>query len=288
MSKSAITPSFNGVLRQNLGWRQVVDLSALIRRESRREDHPLAPPASTSPVPLRRPSPARPREPGLAPPARRVQEDEASAQASHDGSPLLGRAGQGLDRVAAVPRDRSPCYRSAVAAPPLPRSLDPALRPTRWRPPARQRRAHRPGQENGRGESPVGRPQNPRRAPQARHRRGRAHRLPPDAGAPHTALADLAPNRADKPSSNRDSGVTVQGRRPPRIGQVLLRRVRDGARPQEEGEPGRPDDGRYQRPEGEPAAWVEHGLLAMSASETWRRRPIHGRAPDHRGPSPDI
>src|SRR5438445_12644579 len=34
--------------------------------------------------------------------------------------------------------------------------------------------------------------QNPRRAPQARHRRGRAHRLPPDAEAPHTALADLA------------------------------------------------------------------------------------------------
>src|SRR2546430_4014641 len=28
------------------------------------------------------------------------------AQASHDGSPLLGRAGQGLDRVAAVPRHR--------------------------------------------------------------------------------------------------------------------------------------------------------------------------------------
>ena len=35
--------------------------------------------------------------------------------------------------------------------------------------------------------------------------------------------------------------------RPPRIGQVLLRRVRDGARPQEEGEPARPDDGRFQR-----------------------------------------
>src|SRR5437879_4411411 len=95
------------VLRQNLGRRQVVDLSALIRRESRRDDHPLAPPASTSPVPLRRPSPARPREPGLAPPARRVQEDEASAQASHDGSPLLARAGQGLGWVAAVPRDRN-------------------------------------------------------------------------------------------------------------------------------------------------------------------------------------
>src|SRR2546425_13137974 len=83
------------VLRQNLGRRQVVDLSALIRRESRLDDHPLAPPASTPPVPLRRPSPARPREPGLAPPARRVPEDGTPAQASHDGSPLLGRAAQG-------------------------------------------------------------------------------------------------------------------------------------------------------------------------------------------------
>ena len=45
--------------------------------------------------------------------------------------------------------------------------------------------------------------------------------------------------------------------RPPRIGQVLLRGVRDGARPQEEGEPARPDDDRFQRPE-ELAALVEH------------------------------
>jgi hypothetical protein len=36
--------------------RQVVDLSALIRRECRLDDHPLAPPASTPPLPLRRPS----------------------------------------------------------------------------------------------------------------------------------------------------------------------------------------------------------------------------------------
>ena len=34
--------------------------------------------------------------------------------------------------------------------------------------------------------------------------------------------------------------------RPPRIGQVLLRRVRNGARPQEEGEPTRLDDDRFQ------------------------------------------
>ena len=79
------------VLHQNLSRWQVVDLAALIRRESRLDDHPLAPPASTPPVPLRRPPPARPRKPCLAPPARRVQEDGAPAQASHDGSPLLGR-----------------------------------------------------------------------------------------------------------------------------------------------------------------------------------------------------
>ena len=36
-------------------------------------------------------------------------------------------------------------------------------------------------------------------------------------------------------------------RSPPRIGQILLRRVsRDGARPQDESEPARPDDGRFQ------------------------------------------
>src|SRR5712664_3888437 len=53
------------VLRQNLGRRLVVDLSALIRREFRLDDHPLAPRASTPPVPLRRPPPARCREPCL-------------------------------------------------------------------------------------------------------------------------------------------------------------------------------------------------------------------------------
>src|SRR5207245_10790228 len=37
---------------------------------------------------------------------------------------------------------------------------------------------------------------------------------------------------------------------PPRIGQVLLRRVRDGACPQEEGEPARPDDDRFREAKG--------------------------------------
>src|SRR4030095_14540639 len=52
--------------------------------------------------------------------------------------------------------------------------------------------------------------------------------------------------------------------RPPRIGQLLLRRVRDGARPQEEGEPARPDDGRFQHRREGASALVEHALLVGS------------------------
>jgi hypothetical protein len=48
--------------------------------------------------------------------------------------------------------------------------------------------------------------------------------------------------------------------RPPRIGQVLLRRVRDGARLQAEGERARSDDDRFRRAE-ELAALVEHALF---------------------------
>src|SRR5256885_10079684 len=54
---------------------QVVDLSALIRREWPSHDHHAAAPAPLLPVPLRRTPPARPREPRPAPAARRVQED---------------------------------------------------------------------------------------------------------------------------------------------------------------------------------------------------------------------
>jgi hypothetical protein len=72
------------VLRQNPVRGQVVDLSGLIRRESQFDDHPLAPRASTPPVPLRRPPAARPREPRPAPAARRVQANGDPAQASHD------------------------------------------------------------------------------------------------------------------------------------------------------------------------------------------------------------
>jgi hypothetical protein len=86
-------------------------------------------PSRTWPCPTRRRTAPRPKLP-------------------YDGSPLLGRAGQGLDRVAAVPRDRNPRDRSAVAAAPLPRALAPALRPAHRGPTARQYRDHRPGQEN--------------------------------------------------------------------------------------------------------------------------------------------
>src|SRR5438094_4015134 len=66
-----------------------------------------------------------------------------------------------------------------------------SARPTGGRPP-RQRRDQSPGQPNGRGESTLGRPANPCRAPQARHRPGRAHRLPADAEASSPAITDLA------------------------------------------------------------------------------------------------
>ena len=49
---------------------QVIDLSALTQSQSQLDDHSPAAPASGPPLPLRRPPPARPREPGFAPAAR--------------------------------------------------------------------------------------------------------------------------------------------------------------------------------------------------------------------------
>src|SRR6266705_3309121 len=66
-----------------LSGSQAVDLSALIQRQSQLDDHPPAPPASTPPVPLLRPPPARPGEPRLAPPARRLQENGDPAETTH-------------------------------------------------------------------------------------------------------------------------------------------------------------------------------------------------------------
>jgi hypothetical protein len=75
---------------------------------------------------------------------------------------------------------------------------------------------------------------------------------------------------------NRERRVAL---RPPRIGQVLLRRVRDGARAQEEGAPARPD-GRFQRPE-ELAALVEHALLDHLVRPPQHRR--RNRQPERLG-----
>ena len=49
------------------------------------------------------------------------------AEAPHDGSPVLGRAGQSLDRLEAGSAHRVARHRPAMAAPTLPRVLDPAL-----------------------------------------------------------------------------------------------------------------------------------------------------------------
>src|SRR5437016_4455069 len=72
---------------------QVIDLSAPIRRQSRLDDHPLAPRASTPPVPLRRLPPARGREPCPAAATGCVQKNDGPTQAAHAGSPLLDLAG---------------------------------------------------------------------------------------------------------------------------------------------------------------------------------------------------
>ena len=131
-----------------------------IRRQSRLDDHPPAPPAPSLALPLRRPPSARLGEPRPAPAARRLQAIRASAQTAPDRSPLVGRPRQSLDRVETGPGDRDPRHRPAVAATSLPPVLDrPLQRP--WRPPARQCRASCPRCTNGRGQSLVGCAPNP-------------------------------------------------------------------------------------------------------------------------------
>jgi hypothetical protein len=68
---------------------RMVDLSVRIRPLSELDDHSSTPPGSASPLPLRRPPPARPRESGLAPPALRLHADDDAAQASYDGPTFL-------------------------------------------------------------------------------------------------------------------------------------------------------------------------------------------------------
>src|SRR5207247_913925 len=91
-SAAASTP----VLRQNSVRRQVIDLAGLIQRKLRLDGHPPGPPASTASPPLRRSPPCRPGKPGLAPPARRLQEDGDSAEGAQQRPTLVGRVVEGV------------------------------------------------------------------------------------------------------------------------------------------------------------------------------------------------
>src|SRR2546428_570162 len=126
------------VLRQNSVRRQVIDLAGLIQRKFRLDGHYLAPPASTASPPLRRSPPCRPGEPGLAPPARRLQENGAPAEGAQERPTLLGRAVEGVGGLEAGSRHRVTQHRPAVAAASLLRALDQALRPAHRGPPTRQ------------------------------------------------------------------------------------------------------------------------------------------------------
>src|SRR5258708_5667252 len=117
---------------------QVLDLSALIRRQSEPDDHPPAPSAPTPPVLVRRPPPARPREPRLAAATGRLQADGEPAEASTERSAPLGLAVEGVGRLEAGSRHRVTQHRPALAAAPLLRALDQALRPAHRGPPTRQ------------------------------------------------------------------------------------------------------------------------------------------------------
>jgi hypothetical protein len=133
-------------------------------------DHRLpAPPASYFAFPLRRPSPARPRELRLASPSLRVQANGRPPQTAHGGPFGLGRADQDLGRVETVPRVRHSRHGPALAATPFPQALGQLLRPAQCRPPGGQRRDHTPHPKNGRCQSAMGRSPNPWRTAEARN-----------------------------------------------------------------------------------------------------------------------
>src|SRR2546428_5887788 len=94
--------------------------------------------------------------------------------------------------VEAASRDRYRRHRPAVAAAPLSRVLEQALWPLDRRSPGRPCRDQDFDHPHGHREPPLGRPTNPQRAPQARPRCGRAHRLPADAKEALAAVADVA------------------------------------------------------------------------------------------------
>src|SRR5207244_7720021 len=115
------------VLRQNSVRRQVIDLSALIRRRSRLNGHSPAPPASIPPDALWWPPSGRPGEPCFAPPARRLQEDGEPAEVAQQRSAVLGRVVQGVGGLEASSRHRVSPHPAALAAPPPPRVLGQTL-----------------------------------------------------------------------------------------------------------------------------------------------------------------
>jgi hypothetical protein len=147
--------------------RQKVD-PTLISGQSQLNDQPPGQSISSFPLPLRRPPPARPGEPRLASPSRRVQANARPAQAAHGGSAVLGWTHQGLDRLEAVSRVRDSRHRRALAATPFPQALGQALSEVPGRPPICRPRDHRPRPKNGRRQSAVGRSPNPWGTPGAR------------------------------------------------------------------------------------------------------------------------
>src|SRR2546428_3087637 len=134
LAQRSTTCSPDGVLAKD---SQVIDLAGLIQRKFRLDGHPPAPPASTAFPPLRRSPPCRPGEPGLSPPARRLQEDADPAEGAQERPTLPGRAVEGVGRLEAGSRHRVTQHRPAVAAAPLLRALDQALRPAHRGPPTR-------------------------------------------------------------------------------------------------------------------------------------------------------
>src|SRR5206468_6235071 len=133
---------------------------------------------------------ARGREPCPAAAAGCVQKNDGPTQAAHDGSPLLdlARVWAGwrqplvivtADTVLRWQRRRFREYWSKLSG-----------RSTGGRPAVHaeiKTLITRMATAN-----PLGRPTNPWRAPEARYRRGRAHRLPADAEAASPAVADVA------------------------------------------------------------------------------------------------
>jgi hypothetical protein len=89
-----------------------------------------------------------------------------------------GSGWPGSGPAEAIPRDHDPRHRPALAAVPVSRALDQAVRAALRPVSVYQHRDQGPRHPNGRRQSAFWCPQNPWRTPEARHRCRRAHRLP--------------------------------------------------------------------------------------------------------------